>query len=167
MNIGDKMVRKAETKDLGELVRIYESAREFMHTNGNPNQWAGAYPDRETLERDIEIGQLYVVEENGEIYGCFALIFGVDPTYVTIYDGSWKSDTPYAAIHRIASDRTRKGVFSRCLEYARERYNHLRVDTHKDNIPMQNAALKNGFEYRGVIHLANGDPRLAYEWTGE
>lgn len=160
------MVRKAEIRDMNELLRVYESAREFMHTHGNPNQWAGAYPDRETLERDIEIGQLYVVEDDGKIYGCFALIFGVDPTYVTIYDGEWGSSAPYAAIHRIASDRSKRGVFSACLEFARAQYNHLRVDTHKDNIPMQRAAKKNGFEYRGIIHLANGDPRLAFEWIG-
>ena len=51
------------------------------------------------------------------------------------------------------------------LDFARTQYNHLRADTHADNIPMQSCLQKNGFAYCGVIYLANGDPRRAYEWS--
>jgi len=29
---------------------------------------------------------------------------------------------------------------------------------------MQNCLQKSGFVYCGIIHLANGDPRRAYDW---
>ena len=37
------------------------------------------------------------------------------------------------------------------------------IDTHKDNIPMQRVLLRNGFVYCGIIHLENGDERIAYQ----
>lgn len=164
------MIRKAKNEDLNEILRIYEIARDFMHTHGNPTQWAGKYPDKKTLINDIKIGQLYVItvdNNEGRLCGCFAMIPGVDPTYINIYEGEWKNDKPYAAIHRVASDGTLKGVFARCFEYASEKYDHLRIDTHKDNLPMQGAVKKCGFEYCGIIYLADGAPRIAFEWTKE
>ena len=39
---------------------------------------------------------------------------------------------------------------------------YLRIDTHGDNIPMQNLLKKLGFTQRGVIHVQeDNDPRLA------
>jgi len=39
------------------------------------------------------------------------------------------------------------------------------VDTHEDNQTMQALLGKHGFSYCGIIHLANGDPRMAYMKT--
>lgn len=158
------MIRKAKSSDIPRLLEIYASAKHFMHTNGNPNQWNGTYPDNCTLDCDVKSGHLYVMyDETDRIYGCFALIFGEDETYKHI-DGRWLSDLSYATIHRIAGDGTRHGIFSECTSFARTMYNHLRVDTHEDNKPMQSAVLRDGFEYMGVIYLNDGSPRLAYEW---
>ena len=40
---------------------------------------------------------------------------------------------------------------------------HIRIDTHEDNVVMQNLLKKLGFKFCGIIHLKNGDKRLAYE----
>lgn len=158
------MIRQANEKDIPRLLEIYTVAKNFMHTNGNPNQWNGAYPDRSTLEGDIRGGNLYAMFDSEErVYGCFALIGGEDATYSYI-DGSWKSDLPYGTIHRIASDGTKRGVMRECFDFSRGKYNHLRVDTHEDNKPMQKAVLACGFEHRGIIYLSDGSPRLAYDW---
>ena len=37
------------------------------------------------------------------------------------------------------------------------------VDTHRDNAIMQHNIKKHGFTYCGIIYLANGDKRLAYQ----
>lgn len=157
------MIRQAKQNDIPRLLEIYASAKDFMHSSGNPNQWNGAYPDKDTLLGDIKNENLYVMYDEEKVYGCFALIGGDDPTYFRI-DGSWKSNSPYGTIHRIAGDGTRRGVMKECFLFSREIYNHLRVDTHEDNKPMQRAVLRCGFEYRGVIYLADGAPRLAYDW---
>jgi RimJ/RimL family protein N-acetyltransferase len=39
----------------------------------------------------------------------------------------------------------------------------FKVDTHKDNIPMQKTLEKNGFAYCGRIVLLDGNSRIAYE----
>ena len=158
------MIRQATEKDISRLLEIYSSAKTFMHTNGNPNQWNGAYPDKDVLRADIEKGNLYAMYDGGRIYGCFALIGGDDPTYAYI-EGGWKSDSPYGTIHRIAGDGTKHGIMRECFDFARGKYDHLRVDTHEDNKPMQNAVKKCGFEYAGVIYLKDGSPRLAFEWN--
>lgn len=158
------MIRPASLQDLCSVLSVYRSAREFMCQNGNPSQWAGGYPAESLLRRDIEARQLYVLEENGGVHGVFALVEGADPSYAVIEDGSWLSDTPYAAIHRVASDGATKGVFVRCLEFAKARHRHLRIDTHADNRIMQRLILENGFDRRGIIYVEDGTPRIAFEY---
>ena len=156
------MIRKAKLTDIRRLLRIYEGARAFMRRNGNMTQWNGSYPDEETLREDIRKGQLYVQYDQIGIYACFALIGGEDPTYGVI-EGKWSNTEPYGTIHRIASNQRKKGVFTECVAFAKTKFSHLRVDTHQDNRPMQGAIRKNGFQFSGIIYLADGSPRRAYE----
>lgn len=74
------------------------------------------------------------------------------------------SEKPYGVVHRIASDGTVKGTGTYCIEQALEWSGHLRIDTHPDNIVMQNLLKNLGFEKRGIIHVQeDDDPRFAYE----
>lgn len=160
------MIRLAKTEELPCILEIYAAARTFMREHGNPNQWKDGYPSREVLEADIAGEKLYVGEENGVLFGVFFLSEGPDPTYSRIDGEGWRSHTPYGVIHRIATNGTRKGFLHTAVEFAKERFFHLRIDTHADNLPMQNALAKEGFSHRGTIYLANGDPRLAYDRLG-
>lgn len=154
-------VRKATMADLPRILEIYALAREFMAKTGNPNQWGKTNPPRETLEADIPAGNLYVVEDE-EIHGVFAYFTEPDPTYGYIEDGTWLDDSSYGTIHRVAADGS-GGVFSTVLRFAVSRNPHVRIDTHHDNKVMQHVLEKNGFKRCGIIYLANGDPRIAYE----
>ena len=161
------MIRKAKEEDLPILAEIYEDAKVFMHENGNPTQWAGGYPNLYTLTMDLKKDVLYTVESDtqpGRISGAFSLLPSPDPTYAVIEDGSWLSDTPYAAVHAVVSDRKEKGMVKIIMAFVRERYDHIRVDTHENNIPMQKALLKDGFSKRGIIYTHDGTPRWVYEW---
>ena len=161
------MVRQAEERDVADILRIYEAARTFMRASGNQTQWGGGYPSKEIVRADIARGVSYVLENGaGHLHAVFALIPGDDPTYDRIEGGAWRDASPYATIHRAGSDGTEHRVFRAILDFARTRYNHLRADTHADNAPMQNGFLQNGFTYCGVIRLADGAPRRAYEWSG-
>lgn len=51
-----------------------------------------------------------------------------------LYGGSWMSDSQYGTIHRVASDGTEKGIFTQIVNFARERFAHLRIDTHEQNL---------------------------------
>ena len=154
-------VRQAKAEDFARIQEIYSYAREFMARTGNPNQWGNTNPPRHVLEADIQNGNLFVVED-ARIRGVFAFLTGEDPTYGYIEGGSWRSNAPYGTIHRVASDGS-GGVFSALMEFALRQNSHLRIDTHRDNKVMQHVVEKNGFVYRGIIYLADGNPRLAYE----
>ena len=154
-------IRPALQADLAEIEEIYAGARQFMCANGNPTQWDGGYPRRELLEEDIRLGRLYVTEQGGKIGGVFMFALGVDPTYSYMEGGTWRSDTPYGTIHRIASCAS--GVFAAAVEFGRSQCSHLRVDTHADNKPMQHLAEKYGFSRRGIISVEDGTPRIAYD----
>ena len=159
------IIRLAELREKDKILSIYDSARVFMRESGNPNQWAGKYPDEDTVLRDIENEKLYVCTENNDILAVFFYTVGIDPTYLKIYDGKWVNDKPYGVIHRIAvSDKARgKGVAKVCFDFAYDKCGNVRIDTHRDNIPMQRALEKNGFTRCGIIYLANGDERIAFQ----
>ena len=59
---------------LDEVLSIYAAAREFMCRTGNPNQWKTFRPEKATLEKDIEIGQLYAIERDGELFASFFVL---------------------------------------------------------------------------------------------
>ena len=158
-------IRNTLPEELGQVMEIYASAREFMRASGNPNQWGDGYPSRELIESAIADKLSYVVEENGEILGCFFFKLGVDPTYLKIYDGEWLDNQEYGVIHRIAVKYHGRGIIARVFDYCFGISKSIRIDTHRDNIPMQRALEKNGFSRRGIIHLLNGDERIAYQRT--
>ncbi len=157
-------IRKAAPADLPRLLEIYGFARDFMVRTGNPDQWKNGGPNREQLEKDIALQQLYVMEDaSGMVHAFFMFSLETDHTYDVIEDGFWKSDKPYGVIHRVAGDGQIRGVLARAVDFALQRTPHLRIDTHRDNKVMQGAIAKSGFAYCGIIHLEDGSPRLAYE----
>ena len=146
---------------------IYAEARAFMRKSGNHDQWAGGYPPDKVIFSDIERGRLFGVFDEGELVAVFYFAIESDPTYTRIYSGEWKNGLEYGVIHRVAvcSSARGRGVSSFIFSFCKEQIPSLRIDTHRDNIPMQRALLKNGFEYCGIIHLLSGDERLAYQYT--
>jgi len=158
------MIRIAKVEDLDAILQVYAAAKVYMRENGNATQWAGTYPERQLLEQDISLGNLYVCVKKEEICGVFALIFGEDSTYAFIENGQWPNQLPYATIHRIASNGRERGIFDQCMDFCKERTERLRLDTHADNRIMQYLADKHGFLRCGVIYVADGSARIAYHW---
>ena len=142
-------IRLANTGDLPEILTIYAHARSFMAEHGNPNQWNDGYPDEELLIGDIENDRLFLVMEGGIAAGVFMFFIGDEPTYQII---------------RIASSGKFKGVFAAALGFCLERTDTIRIDTHRDNLPMQSCLLKHGFRRCGIIDVRNGE-RIAYQLT--
>lgn len=160
----DLLIRKANINDLDIIMDIYHYAQEFMARTGNPNQWGQFHPKKELIIDDIKKGiSNVVIDKDNNIYGVFALIEGIDPTYNYIEDGKWLNDQDYLTIHRIASNGKIKGIFKFVINYCLDKTRNIRIDTHKDNIVMQNALKKEGFVKCGIIYLENGDPRIAYQ----
>ena len=156
-------IRPARLAELADLQRIFDIGRASMRAAGNTVQWVNGYPTDELLAHDIANGNLYVLEDaEGISHAVFAFVEGADPTYAEI-DGAWLNDAPYAAIHRVASDGSVRGVMHRVVEFCARRGLDLRVDTHESNATMRGALAKEGFAECGTIVIADGTERIAYQ----
>ena len=151
-------------RDIEEILNIFKSARQFMRTNNNFNQWNDDYPGEKDIITDIQNGNGYVgVDSTGEMVMTFALIFGEDPTYKIIKEGHWLNEDPYATIHRIASNGKTKGVLRKACDYGFQKIENIRIDTHIDNGPMLKALSDLGFVRCGIINCRDGSPRIAFQ----
>ena len=173
--VGEQMslifTRRAQNSDVDKIVQILQDAITFLKKNGS-TQWQSGYPNRETVEEDIEKRVAWVLTVDNEVAGYAAVVIGKDPNYAKI-DGEWKNDVDsYATIHRIAISSKFRGMHLTqfflsniiSLTYAQEIHN-FRIDTGEKNKIVQHIATSHNFIKRGIIQV--DDPinpdRLAYE----
>ena len=157
-------IRSAHTEDLTSIMTVLEAAKGIMRASGNTGQWINGYPSREVIEADISSGCGFVVVEGSAIAGYFAYIPSPEPTYNYIEGGAWVDDAqPYHVVHRIGSIPEVHGVFRAIMDWCFERDPNIRIDTHRDNRIMRHCIESYGFTYCGIIYLADGAPRLAYQ----
>lgn len=159
-------IRLAQPQDFETIMTIYAHARQEMIKAGNPKQWAANnWPPADLIQSDIRRDKSYVCETE-EIVAVFYYDYGqdIDPTYRQIEDGNWLDDSPYGVVHRLASNGKNKGAGQFCIQWALQQSQHLRIDTHPDNLPMQRLFQKLDFHQCGIIYVQEDkDPRLAYE----
>lgn len=163
-------IRKSRMEEAGAIMKIIEEAKEWLKNSG-VDQWQNGYPAEETIQQDIRSGASYLLEtERGEIGAAAAISNQKELSYEKIYQGAWLSLEPYLVIHRIAV----KEQFKRCgyaaelLAFAERlaaerKIRDIKIDTHRDNQPMQRFLEKQGYTRCGLIYLEDGSERLAYE----
>lgn len=158
-------IRAASEMDFEAIVMVVGQARDFMHQIGNTTQWIHGYPSKEVLLNDILLEYGFVCEYNNKIVGYFCFFKGnhPEPTYALLENGAWLNEMPYGVIHRLASNGTVKGVAKVCFDYCFSQIENVRVDTHRDNQPMQNFLRNYGFKYCGTIYVSDGSPRDAFQ----
>ena len=166
-------IHKVFKCDMDKILKITDSAKKLLKSNGSL-QWQQGYPNEETFLNDIKNGNLYGLYEDNDLkaYGCY--LYGLDVNYVEI-DGKWDipANEKDMAIHRVAVDENCHGkkygvkMLSYGIQYAKKLgCVTVKVDTHKNNIPMQKCIQKCGFVYKGIIKILRDkldNLRLAYE----
>jgi hypothetical protein len=160
-------IRKATEEDLPSILIIYRNARTFMKERGNPDQWGESYPDKDTVENDITHNQLFLVTEDNTILAVFVCTTVSEPAYENT-DCSWHSEKPYAVVHRVASSGNRGGITKLIFDYAREKTGYIRIDTHRANVPMQNALKNYGFLPTGTVYYSRDGlitSRIAFDFV--
>ncbi|MDR2979235.1 MAG: GNAT family N-acetyltransferase [Bacteroidales bacterium] len=163
--------RPATPGDLSAIMPLIADAQRFLRSMG-VDQWQNGYPSEEIIRQDIERKNGYVLTVAEGIIAFATVIFSEEPTYQIIYEGTWLSDSEYGVIHRMAvadahkRKRVGESMFRFIEKMACERQiSSMRIDTHEDNIPMQRLIRKTGYAYCGVIYLADGNKRLAFQKT--
>ncbi|MBR0072713.1 MAG: GNAT family N-acetyltransferase [Bacteroidales bacterium] len=156
-------IKQAYADDLPAIMSLLEMGRQTMRRNGNTFQWNG-YPTENQILADIADGNSYLICHNNTPVATFAMIIGEEPTYQRIYNGKWLNDTlPYATIHRLAGTPQYRGLGKMCFDWVWQNIHNIRIDTHRRNAILRHLAETNGFSYCGIIHLANGDERMAFQ----
>lgn len=174
-------IRKSKLSDIEQIMNLFDMARKTMATLGI-DQWQDGYPYKENIMEDIRNDESYVVTgQNGVILATFMLMKRNESTYDRIYDGAWltEKEVQYATIHRITvlpesrasavSGKEEKPISRIIIEYAKDFVKEhnlsggIKIDTHEGNIAMRKMLEKNGFVYCGVILLADGQKRVAYQ----
>ena len=157
-------IRKSTLADLPTILNLRDQAREIMRSYGNTFQWPDGYPRDDMFKKDIEMGGSHIMmDETGKIVGTFALLPSPEVTYNVIYEGQWLNDESYHVIHRIASTPESHGVLDALFDYCESLVDNIRIDTHEANIIMRKGLERHGYRYCGIIHLLNGDERLAFQ----
>ena len=160
----NRIIREARPTDITNIMQVMEAAKRIMRSSGNMHQWADGYPSEAVIISDMEKNGGYVIEDAGCIVGYFAFLPSPEPTYSKIYNGEWLDNVQsYHVVHRIASYPDVHGIFSDIMDFCFSLDANIRIDTHKDNRIMQHNIKKHGFTYCGIIYLANGDERMAYQ----
>ena len=158
------IIREARPSDMSAIMQVLEAAKKIMRSSGNMHQWGEGYPSEAVILSDMEKNGGFVVEDDSKVVAYFAFLPSPEPTYDRIYGGRWLDDVqPYHVIHRIASYPNVHGIFKSIMDFCFSHDANIRIDTHKDNTIMQHNIEKHGFTYCGIIYLASGDERLAYQ----
>ena len=152
------IIRRALISDLQSIKAVYDEAVKHMVQEGNVDQWNDYASFEKGVIKYINDGCFYVVENEDEVVGIFALIYGIDKTYNVIRYGNWLNNDEYVTIHKIAVKYFEKHIASYILNYIvnkikSENINNIRIDTHKDNISMQTFLNKKGFIHCGEISI--------------
>ena len=157
-------VKKAREEDIDIIMDVFDAAKLFMRKVGNNKQWVGGYPSKELILNSIRDESFYVcISDEQQVAGVFYFKVEEDGTYAKIYDGEWLNDKPYGVVHRMASNGTQSRITDFCLQWCIEKCKNIRIDTHRDNIVMQNALQRNDYKRCGIIYLANGAERIAFQ----
>jgi len=162
----NRNIREAQPSDMAEIMKVMDAAKIIMRQSGNMHQWGDGYPSEAVITADMEKNGGFIIEDSGKVVGYFAFLKSPEPTYAKIYEGKWLDDKlPYHVVHRIASYPDAHGIFDSIMDFCFSHDPNIRIDTHRDNKIMQHLITKHGFSYCGIIYLASGDERLAYQKT--
>ncbi|WOO89167.1 GNAT family N-acetyltransferase [Mollicutes bacterium LVI A0078] len=136
------MFRKAETKDIDQIVELLKSAKRRM-AEDNLEQWANGeegYPNREIVVSDIEKQEMYVIDLDGDI----AAVCAINDDFYESYPVKIEKQDA-RTIHRVAVNQNYLGqgigkqIYANAEQTIKQMgYNTAVVDTYTMNIKMCN-----------------------------
>ncbi|UZO81727.1 GNAT family N-acetyltransferase [Aquimarina sp. ERC-38] len=148
------MIRKAIESDIDMIHRLTQSCAKAMIAKGI-YQWNEHYPTRSRFEKDIALGELYLLEENHMIKGIIVITPTMDEEYIPIQWLTSSDENIY--IHRLAvhPEYWHNGYARKLMDFAEtyaqeQNYPSVRLDTFSKN--KRNHTF---YENRGYQRLGN------------
>lgn len=163
------MIRKAVERDIDQVEESYTELLRYEQEHGAYTVWKlGVYPTRVTAEEALKNGALYVMEQEGEIWGSVIL----DRTQPKEYEAvNWSQDAGadgVLVIHLLCvrPSKAGRGIGRALVEFALKEGRRLglvavRLDTGAQNKPAVALYKKLGFSLAGTGDMAVGG-RIAH-----
>lgn len=150
-------ITKAIKEDIPELLIVTKACAQAMIVNGI-YQWNENYPSYEAFEKDIEIGQLWVLKDGNTIIGSVVISEIIDEEYKVI---EWLTpNVKNIYIHRLAIHPTHqgKGLAQKLMDfaeaYAKENgFVSVRLDTFSVNERNNVFYQKRGYQKLGDVYF--------------
>ena len=151
------VIRKANKKDLNDIMKMYASCIKGMINNGI-DQWDNTYPNIQIINNDVSANTYYVSEINNTIIGGINIDNNQDPTYFKI---NWiDKSNQFLVVHRLAvkEEFWNKKIGKELMLFAEELVlkkglKSIRLDTYSGNPKAINFYLKLGYTKLGKINL--------------
>lgn len=164
------LIEKGTIDDIDELERLYDDLNDYLSANTHYPGWIkGIYPIRETAEKAIEEGSLYVLKKGNVIAG--SVVLNHEPE--TAYEGAeWSIDVDYDKILVIRTlvvhpKFMKQGVAKQLMDFTKELavssdMKSIRLDVSVDNTPAIKLYEQSGYKYVGTVDL--GLPYEHLKW---
>lgn len=159
------MTRKALREDIEKIANLYNEILDFEATNGSYSNWVkGVYPTKSTAQAGFEDGNLYVIEDNGEICASIILNHIQPEVYGKIHWKYLAEDENVLVIHTLSVNphKAGKGYGGELVNFAFKKAAELgctsvRLDTYAANFPAATLYKDCGFRYAGTaFSVLNG-----------
>ena len=149
-------IRKANIKDLDNIMLMYQSCINGMIKNGI-DQWDSSYPNVQVILNDIKDETYYIIEKEN-IIGGVTIDRNQDPTYLAI---KWKDqENKFLSVHRLAVKENYwgQGIGKKLMLFAEKlvvinKLRSIRLDTYSGNPYAILFYKKLGYKELGSINL--------------
>lgn len=150
-------ITKPIKEDISELMIVTKACAKEMIANGI-YQWNEDYPSYEAFEKDIELGQLWVLKEENNIIGSVVISDIIDEEYKVI---EWLTpNTKNIYIHRLAihPNFQGKGLAQKLMDFAEgyakdNGFMSVRLDTFSVNERNNTFYQKRGYQKLGDVYF--------------
>ena len=159
------MIRKATFDDIGLIEDTYNEHFKYEIEHGAFTVFKkGIYPTRKDAEKAVNIGTLYVYEENNNIAGSI-IVDKIPPKEYTeiVWKHNFRNDE-VMVIHllMVRPSMAGKGIATSLVKYAMELAGNnsckaLRLDTGSQNIPAVSLYKKLGFQIVATASMKVGN----------
>lgn len=153
------IIRKATEADIDAVEKLYDAIHTAEEAGQQTIGWIrGIYPVRETAERAFDRGELYVLEDDGEIHGTGIINNTQDASYA---NGNWAGEAPddkVCVLHTLVIDPACSGRgYGKAFVAFYENYametgcTELRFDTNERNSVARTMYKKLGYTEVGIV----------------
>lgn len=154
---GEGVIRKAEERDIAAVERHYDELLTYEEKHGSRTNWKrGVYPTRSVAEKGVEKGELFVMEEDGEIRASMILNHVQLQEYAAIPWLHEAEPDKVLVIHTLCvpPSQAGRGTGSRMVRFALEEAERrgcevMRIDTWEHNEPAAALYRRLGFRHAG------------------